>query len=211
MAQTARAARGELGALITAHPAVFDFLVDVLLVTLELTIIQPSRDERRDLRVLQEMLFSEWLVLASERLGLPSEPFDDFPDDPYKVGDFVVQALDLPLPLVVTPTVERYRVSSREEKREAMRDAVWFMVALNDHVMHPAYTGRYDPVAVEGFLLLSWLRLAAEFGGEKEETIEEAFPGPGDRMDELLVAAGAALERLCVEQGMVEAEEAADE
>ena len=191
--------------LIVAHPTIRDALVSGLLELLRDFVLTPAHQAKQDLTFLQDTLFSEWLVLAAERLGLPSLPFDDFPEDPHGIGPIVAAAIASPIPISIAPSIGRYEKATVEQRRQAMRDAVLGLVSLEDHVLQPAFRGHYDPLAVEAMLLVAWLSLAAEHAGATPDQIAAVVPVEGEPLDALLDSAATALEHYCVERGLVEA------
>ena len=195
---------GDTSKLIVAHPDIRDALVNSLRDAFQEAILTPARQAGRDMVVLQDTVFSEWLILAAERLALPSRPFDDFPEDPYGVGSVVSTVLALPVPLAIAPSVVHYETATKDERRKAMRDAVVGMVSLEDIILQPAFHDRFDPFAVETALLLVWITLAAEHADVSAERIKEVLPDGGDPLDDLVQRASSALEQLCLDQGLAE-------
>ena len=196
--------RGDTGRLIVAHPDIRDALANSLLEAVQEGVLTPARQAGRDVALLQDTIFSEWLVLAAERLALPSQPFDEFPEDPYGVAAAVADAIALPISLAIAPSIVFRETATPDQRRTAIRDAVLSLVSLEDLILQPAFHDRFDPFAMEIALLLAWITLAAEHAQVPPEQITAALPIQGDPLDDLVQRASGALEQLCVQHGFVE-------
>jgi hypothetical protein len=195
---------------LVAHPVVRDVLVASIIDTIDAHIIAPAREDGSDLALLQDQLLAQWLVLAAERLSLPSAPFDD---EPPEVAQAIAAAAlaerddtehTRSVTLNLVSPGERYANATITQKRSVMRDSVYFMVTLDDTVLQQCYADHIDPLAAEAALLVTWLRLAASRGGTPPSVVARAFPIRGEPLDALMLRTGAALERLCIDRGLID-------